>query len=667
MARITTIFNNFVSGKVDHDVDGRFDLPLYKNGADVFTNFISNFKGNAIYRSGLKLVEEFEDCVFVEFKFSKEQSYLCLFYENKVRFLTYDSNNNLGWVLDGSSNVYELTSPYTLEQARDIQWSQNADVMKIVHPDIEPQDFTRLTANTFSFTASTTTGITWGSLGYPTSVLFKDGRLYFSRITTIWASEAGDYEEFTIPTTIVADSPFEVTVADVTEPISWLKGSERSVILGNKENLITLNGGGVDTPLTASNVSASITGADGSDTTIPLRKDNLLFYIGANSRNVFYFSYDLLSESFKANDSNFISYDITKSGIKKLKFKKDRDDLIYTITNDGKMLSLNFKQQERINGWNLHDTDGEIKDIATVSDQNGDSQLFILSKRNNVFYVEVLAPLLEFSKREDFFTNDESADEEAYKRKLGEELKECVFLDNSECVDNLKDSTITYSSSNNRISSSSVVFSSGDVGRFVVYKTETGYEKGRFEITEFLSSTQVGVDVIIEPTSNTTDSWYLTFRSLTNLDRFNGSEISVVADGSYIGDYEVTGGEVEIDRDVTSVCVGLKYTGTIKTFSLGVASEGVSTQQTQKSIFEVGVRAIETAGGLIGTNPYSLEPIQDLRQGDINYLPTTLIDKTKLVQYTDNTQIDKYLYLVQDKPLPMRVTCLIVNCKHGMN
>jgi len=666
MARITSIFNNFASGKIDHDVDGRFDLPLYKNGADVFTNFISNFKGNAIYRSGFKLVEEFEDCVFVEFKFSKEQSYLCLFYENKVKFLTYDAQGNLGFVLDGSSNVYELASPYTLEQARTIQWAQNADVMKIVHTDVVPQDFKRLTANTFSFTPSTTTGIDWGTtFGYPTSVLFKDGRLYFSRITTVWGSEAGDYEEFTVPTSIVADSPFTVTIADVVEPISWLKGSDNAIILGNSENIIALGGGGVDTPLTASNVFARITGVEGSDTTIPISKDNLLFYIGSNSRNVFYFAYELLSESYKANDGNFISYDITRQGVKKLKFKKDRDDLIYTVTNDGKLLSLNFKQQENINGWSLQETDGLIQDIATISDQDGNTQLFTLVKRNGSYYIEILSPLIEFSKREDFFTDDEKTDFEAYNRKLGEELKECIFLDNSQCVNNLKEINITYS--NDQIVADSAVFSAGDVDKFIVYKTKTGYEKGRFKITNYVNDTTVDVEVIIAPSQNTYDLWYLTFTSLTALDRFNGTEVSVVADGSYIGEFPVTSGNLEIDRAATSLCIGLRYTGTIKTFSLGVVGEGVSTQQTQKSIFEVGVRAIETAGGLVGSTPYRLEPIQDLKQGDINYLPTTLIDNTKMVQYVDNSQRDKYLYIVQDKPLPMRLTCLIVNCKHGMN
>ena len=76
--KIATTRNNFARARLDKDLGGRYDLGIYNTGAEQFTNFISNFKGNAIYRAGLELQEAFQDCVFVEFEFSQEQSYLCL-------------------------------------------------------------------------------------------------------------------------------------------------------------------------------------------------------------------------------------------------------------------------------------------------------------------------------------------------------------------------------------------------------------------------------------------------------------------------------------------------------------------------------------------------------------------------------------------------------------
>ena len=47
--KVVRAYGNFSSGQIDHDLMGRFDLPTYQSGMDVFQNFISNFKGNAIY------------------------------------------------------------------------------------------------------------------------------------------------------------------------------------------------------------------------------------------------------------------------------------------------------------------------------------------------------------------------------------------------------------------------------------------------------------------------------------------------------------------------------------------------------------------------------------------------------------------------------------------
>ena len=95
MARISTIFQNWARGKTDHDLNARFDLTTYKSGSDVFKNFFSNFKGNAIYRPGFENMVKFQDCRFIEFKFNNAQSYLCLFYNLKIKFLSYDVNGNL--------------------------------------------------------------------------------------------------------------------------------------------------------------------------------------------------------------------------------------------------------------------------------------------------------------------------------------------------------------------------------------------------------------------------------------------------------------------------------------------------------------------------------------------------------------------------------------------
>ena len=227
--RISTSYNNFSRAKLDHDLIGRFDLPIYNTGADIFTNFMSNFKGNAIYRTGTELATIFQDCAIYEFKFSQNQSYLLLFYDDsgtvKIKFLTYDSNGDLVFVQNGGSDL-TVSTPYTLEHAKQLQLAQNADVMYICHKQYIPKTLTRTSAISFTLANAVFTGAGFdspsgGTVGYPAACCFYNGRLYYGgatlKTTTIWGSAVGTYTNCTIPATILDDSPLKLTVAQLTE------------------------------------------------------------------------------------------------------------------------------------------------------------------------------------------------------------------------------------------------------------------------------------------------------------------------------------------------------------------------------------------------------------------------------------------------------------------
>lgn len=673
--RVATSYNNFSRGKIDHDMNGRFDLPIYQSGADIFQNMISNFKGNAIYRTGWESLFLFDDCEFVEFKFKAEQNYLLVFYNTKIRFLSYDVNGDFGWVLDGMGDILEVTTPYSLAECRELDYSQNADVMVFVHPSYAPYKLTRVSANSFTFATFSRTADPFTGAGlYPSCVLFYKGRLYYAapttKITTVYASKSGSYDDFTL-TPVDEASALIFTIADISQKIEWLFGGDNSLIAGAGDGIVAVNGGGVGNPITAETVEASLTSAEGCNSTYPLRKDGLVFYVSRDGRNMLYFSYDLLTESFIAKDANFISYDITEGGMGKIRHKKDRNDLIFSVRGDGELLTLNFKLDENVIGWHDQVTDGTFKDIGVISDNTGAPQVFALVLRGSSYYIERQGPYIEFSERSEFFIDEETEaeDDDAYIRKVSEELKSCIYLDNSQTVSNLKSNQITYTpitDNTGTITALSAVFSSGDVGKHIVYKTESGYESGRFEITGYSSTTSVSVTILQEYTSLVYTDWYLTFSTISGLSQYNGRTVGVVTDGGYLDDFLVSGGEIDLGSQVTHAVVGFKYKGTVKSFCLGFQVKADNTQVTMKAIYQASLRFVSTAGGKFGSSPYRLEAVQELGQNDINYLPPIPIDGTKAVTYTDDNEKDKYFYLVQDEPLPMTATAVILDTKYAV-
>ncbi len=752
---VVTAFNNFSRGQLDQDMDGRFDLPIYSAGATNFENWISNFKGNAIYRSGFEHQLDFQDSALMEFKFSQNQNYLMVGYASKIRFASFDSNNDFGWVLNGGS-PFEVDTPYNLAEIKEIAnraaYTQNFDSMIFTKTGYEPYELTRTAANDFTFrpfarkddpfpltwqAAKTILGITqaaeasvnitshsysvndrvkieavvgmtevndWTATvievvdannfkididttdsaaytsggttekvltgDYPDTCLYFKGRLYYGgtglKITTIWASESGEFKVHTIPSTVLAESALEFTIAELDSRIEWLARGQNSLLVGTANDIVPVHGSTVGEAITAETIDTTSTDATGTSSAQPLTKDGFLFYVTNDGRQLQYFNYDILSESFDAENANVLARDITKGNMTKVRYVKTREDLIYALRGDNELLTCNFNKKENIIGWHNHSSTGTFHDIASISDNNGVEQLFVLAQYNSAYYIERQAEYVEFSKRKNFFTDVEATDKEAYYRKVAEEMKNNIYVDNAFMYNDIRTTTLTYDSGAGTITASGASFVAGNVDRHISFRTDTGYESGRFKITGFTSTTVVDVEVLVTPTETVWSDWYMSFNSVSSLTRFNGTAVSVVADGGYLDDFDVSGGTIALSTEATHVVLGYGYRGTIESFALGFQVQTQNTQAMFKAISRVGLRCHDTAGGRFGGSNYRLEEVQTLTQADINYLPPLPINKTKFVDLVDDHEVDKTFSIVQDKPLPMTVTAVMLEGSYAV-
>ena len=89
--------------------------------------------------------------------------------------------------------------------------------------------------------------------------------------------------------------------------------------------------------------------------------------------------------------------------------------------------------------------------------------------------------------------------------------------------------------------------------------------------------------------SPATDTW-------SGLSHLEGKEVSVVADGAYLGEYTVSGGSITISRTASSVTVGLGYTTTIETLMQDFSSGTGSIHGNSNRIGEVSIRYMDTVG-----------------------------------------------------------------------
>lgn len=132
MNNLVSVKTNFTSGQISKNLFGRGDLKIFENGARYLENIIIHPTGGISRRKGTKLIEEISKYAkLIPFEFNTEQIYLIC-------------------IMDGEFKVYKegvcittVTSPWQEKQLQQLSWTQSADTLMIVHPDVAPQQISR--------------------------------------------------------------------------------------------------------------------------------------------------------------------------------------------------------------------------------------------------------------------------------------------------------------------------------------------------------------------------------------------------------------------------------------------------------------------------------------------------------------------------------------------
>jgi hypothetical protein len=151
MARFVSIQTNFSTGELDPLLRARVDLTAYQNALEEATNVVCQPQGGIRRRPGTKYIASLPNSStesagngtrLVEFEFSTSDSYMLCFTHNRMYVF---KNKALVTNINGSGNPYLDTSGVGLTGARlaNIVWTQSADTLIVVHPDINPVKIVR--------------------------------------------------------------------------------------------------------------------------------------------------------------------------------------------------------------------------------------------------------------------------------------------------------------------------------------------------------------------------------------------------------------------------------------------------------------------------------------------------------------------------------------------
>ena len=495
MSRFVSIQTNFSTGELDPLLRARVDLTAYANALEKATNVVCQPQGGIRRRPGSRYITSLANSGaesaangvrLVEFEFSTSDSYMLCFTHNRMYIF---KNRVLITNINGTGNPYLSTSGVGLTGStlNNIVWTQSADTLIVVHPDVAPISIVRgasdslwtasaitfdsipkyafavsvtnpagtltpsavsgkvtLTASSSVFTSGAvgqyvnaqpqgrakivrfnsgtsvdaitefpffnTSAIAngqwdyesgyeavWSSgKGWPRSVTFHEGRLYFggskSRPSTIWGSKVGLFFDFEA-TEGLDDDAVEATLDTNTfnAIVDIISGRDLQVFTTGGEFYVPQSG--LD-PITPTNFFVKTASRNGTQQGVRVQQlESGTLFIQRQGKSLNEFAYTDTQATYVTQKISLLAGHLLK-GPSRLALRRsvatdENDLLLMTNSNDGTMAVFSLlRAQNVIAPSEFITVDGAYIDVSVDI-----STIYTVVRRNvngaNQFYVEV--------------------------------------------------------------------------------------------------------------------------------------------------------------------------------------------------------------------------------------------------------------------------------------
>ena len=469
MPRFVEFTTNFATGELDPLLRARVDLAAYNNALAKATNVLIQPQGGLRRRPGTKHIFELPNSSsgassagngvrLVPFQFSVTDSYMLCFTHNRMHVI---KNGAIVTNINGTGDSF-LTTTITSAMVDDMCWTQSADTLIVVHPDLSPAKIVRgaadnlWTASTITFdsipkyaytltssnpavtlTPSAVSGnvtltasgaaFAAGSVnqyvnvntqgrarivefisttvvkaiteypffdtsvvasggweleagyvdvwsagkGYPTSVSFHEGRLYFggskSRPSTIWGSKIGLFFDF-VPTESLDDDAVEATLDtnDLNVITDIISSRDFQVFTTGGEFFIPQTGTDPVTPLTFTFKNVSRNGIKPGTRVQSVESGSIYIQRQGKSLNEFVFSDTQLT--YITQRISLLSGHLLKGpqriALRRASSTEEADLLLMTNTDDGSMAVFSIMRSQQVTSPSEFLTDGLFIDVG---------------------------------------------------------------------------------------------------------------------------------------------------------------------------------------------------------------------------------------------------------------------------------------------------------------
>jgi hypothetical protein len=233
--------------------------------------------------------------------------------------------------------------------------------------------------------------------GWPAQIAMHDERLAFGHTRNnpggVWLGETGIPDSFKTNSPVLATDaiPINVWGRNKSSVVS-VNGlvSMGDLIIFTDDGIFKMTSTGITAPDT---IAVRPAPADGSNGTAPVTTGNSVLFASALSTQVKALFYALEIENFRAADKSAWTTHLLKTRkIVSMAHQREPHGIVWIVLDAGKLLSFTYIEEQNIEGWALHETDGEYEDVCTIPGDHCDEVWFVV-KRGDKRFIERGAPM----------------------------------------------------------------------------------------------------------------------------------------------------------------------------------------------------------------------------------------------------------------------------------
>lgn len=234
-----------------------------------------------------------------------------------------------------------------------------------------------------------------GYRGFPSSVVFHDGRLWWGWRDYVYGSVSDAYSSF--------DQNFDGDGGPIIrsvatggfERIFWLLSNQR-LLAGTGSQEISIRASSFDEPLTPTQFTARAPSERGSYDIQAVKVDARGVFVQGAGKRIFELVFDVQGQDFSSNDLTRLFPEICEEGVRSIAVQRQPDTRIWFVLNDGTCAVLTYEVADDVVGWTrVVTSEGSLFKSVCVLPGEVEDEVWMVVERpfgfQNLHYIEKMA------------------------------------------------------------------------------------------------------------------------------------------------------------------------------------------------------------------------------------------------------------------------------------